>query len=765
MKKTRIILAGVTVSVVLLACLGFLGYYGVKTIRRSHLRAEARNAFAAEDWKKAETLLSRYVGQDPNSEEDFVRLAQVYRHFGNTDEEMHCWYKASMLNPLKPEYWDNYTGCAMNARNFSHLYSTLSRKLILNAELSPKDRILYLFCAARTNHARDAEKDYERLRKKNPNLFRQNDLTRFTEFLVTSEQSTPAERSKFLNRTIESKDPVVRLESILLYLVDLEFSDEDVASIREKEEAMLKQAIELNRFAATPFLANVYFSQLKFQSVIELAEPYLADIDHIPLSVLYAESCVYDAQPEKLKPLAERFRSLGLRYRLLASYFDALYDFSLGEKNKDDLVGHMQEARGVIQTDLANLINLQIALNNDTLEKICTSFETIMKNPPFYDLQARARSAVRHYLESKIVEKPELAEDPRMVKLAQLISGSGNTDPLPMRIMISDLYKRNMLTRQILQENLDAFPFDPYLLQVAAEYELFNGNPEQCLTYTERFFEQNDEKKSSVFDLLHMLALELTGHIDEAAKEYAAMVDNTEMNRGILYRYFRFCIDHERRAELSKMAERLSASSAPDLKALAPFFQAEDLFLQGKKEEALSLLETAKTDNPDFALYAANRFSAADRLDQALSRFLALVGKYPDKRLILANTAEVYLAKGMKAEALSCAKQSWETNHNDQIGQFVYAKMLAANGKYQEAEEILSIPHRQIELVDEARDLWTDIMLHCIREDLESGQFQRALDRAKHYLVLYPDDPAFLELKARSEQELKKPRFLNNTNK
>ena len=103
MKKTKLIFVIVLVSVVLLASLGFLEYFGVKSMRRSHLRMQAREAFAAEDWKKAERLLNEYVGKDPDSEEDFVRLAQVYRHFGNTGAEMHCWYKASVLNPLKPE--------------------------------------------------------------------------------------------------------------------------------------------------------------------------------------------------------------------------------------------------------------------------------------------------------------------------------------------------------------------------------------------------------------------------------------------------------------------------------------------------------------------------------------------------------------------------------------------------------------------------------------------------------------------------------------
>ena len=763
MKKTRIILVSILLSVVLLACLGFLGYFGVKTMRRSHLRSEARKAFSAEDWKTAEKLLNQYISLDPDSEEDIVRLAQVYRHFGNTDEEMQCWYRASALNPLKPEYWDTYTECALNARDFRHLYTTLGRKVAFNADLAPKDKMLYLICAVMTDRAKDAEQYYERMLKDSGSeVFSRDDFGRYAEFLVTYRKRSEGERSEFIEHGIRSDNPFVRLESLLTYFSRLGLSGKAPDSILEEKEAVLKQAVELNRFAATPILANFYFSQLRFNSVIGTAEPFLADIAHISLSVLYAESCVYGAQPEKLKPLAEKFRTLGGRYKLLSSYFDALYDFSQGLEKRDDLAKHMQEVRGVIQTDLATLIDLQIALNNDNEEKIVSLFETIMKSPPFCDLQERARIAVRHYLWTRIDENPDSADDPRIIKLAQLFSGADKTDPLLMRILISDQRSRNVLTRQVLQENLNAFPLDPYLLETAAEFELFNNNPEKCLEYVERFYALEKAEHSITFDFLHMLALELTGKIDEAAKEFTALVENHGMNIGVLYRYFNFCIDHERRTELEAMAERLDASNVPELKALAPFFRAEELFLQGKKDEGLSLLETAQTDHPDFALYAANKFSSHNRTDQALSRYLPLVGKHPDQRLILANIAELQMAKGKKAEALSYAKQAWETNHDDGIGQFVYAQMLAANGRYQDAEKVLTIPNRKVELPDGVRKLWTDIMLHCVQEDLEKGQFQRALDRARHYLIFFPDDSTFLDFRNRAEQELKKAQDSRN---
>lgn len=757
MKKTKLILVSILVLVILLACLGALGYFGVRTMRRSRLRAEAREAFAAEDWKKAEKLLGEYVGLDPDSEEDFVRLAQVCRHFGNSGEEMRCWYKASTLNPLKPEYWDDYITCAMNARDFGHLYSTLSRKIQLGNDLSRKERMLYLISAVMTNRAKDAEKYYEEMLKEDPETFQQDDLGRYAKFLVTMKKLTGVESSAFIEEGIRSDDPFVRLESVLFYLGDLVSSGKDADTIDEQMETMLKEMADLNRFAGTPYLAEYYFSRLKFASVIEVAEPYLEDIPQILLSHVYAESCVYGAQPEKLKPLADRYRTLGPWYKLLASYFDALYDFSQGMEKNDDLFKIMQEIGGSVHTPLANLINLQIALNNDNLEKICTTFETIMKDPPFYDVRERARSAVRQYLWDKINAESALANDPRVVKLAQLLSTPGNEDPFLMRLTVSDLYRKKMLTRQILEENLRVFPDDPYLLQTAAEFELFNGGPERCLEYTERFYEVKDESTdSSAFDLLHMLALELSGKIDEAAKEFTAMVDHTEIDRGVLYRYLRFCISHDRQAELSKMADRLDASTVPDLKALAPFFRAETLLLQGKKDEALSLLKNAKTDQPDFAFRAATLFSTYDVLDEALSRYLALLDKYSNKQLILANIAEIYLAKEKKAEAVSYAKQAWEANRETTLGQFVYAKMLAANGQYQDAEKVLRIPNRKVELPEEIGKLWTDIMTHCVQEDLEKGSFQRALDRAKHYLTLYPDNAAFREFRTRAEQELKK---------
>ena len=753
MKKIQIIMAVIPVLAILAAAFFFFRPHVVEMKRRADLRMEARAAFAAEDWKKAEKLLNQYLQQDPDSEEDYVRLAQVYQHFGNKEEEMRCWYRAYTLNPLNLKYWDTYAACAMDARYFPHLYSAMTRRLQLYERLSQKDEILFLICAVMADHAQDAEDAYESMLDEYPFVFQRDDLGRFAEFLATYKKHTPDERLEFFEWGIHSDDPIVRLESILLYIPIVMGSGESADYIAEQEESLLKDAVELNRFAATPFLVTFYFSRMKFQAVIETAEPYLADIENVLLYILYAESCVYGAQPEKLIPLIEHFRSLGRRYRAQVSYFEALYDFSQGAEHNDDLVLRMQELGSAAQTDLANLINLQIALNNDNMEKVTIILETIMRNPPFYDIQDRARSAVRHYIGSKVEEDPALAEDSRIARLAQLIWNPAQKDLFLIRILVFDQSRRKVLTRQFIQEATDAFPSDPYLLRVAAEFELLNGDPRESLKYTERFYALNDQQSSLAVDFMHLTALELAGRIDDAAKEFLVMVDKTGMDLEILYSFFKFCIEHERETDLLEMEERLKDSDEPDLKSLAPFFRAEALLIQEKKDEALSLFETMETDHPGFALHAANRLSNYDLLDQALSRYLELLDKHPDKRLVLANIAEVYLAKEMKTEALSYAERSWETNQDDGLGRFVYAKMLAANERYQNAEKVLKVPYREVKLADVVKNLWTDIMLHCVREDLENRYYMRALERSSHYLLLFPDDYTFREFKTRSELE------------
>ena len=101
---TRKRIAVVILGIILFACLLACGYFGAKTVRRSHQRRAAMAAYEKKDYEEAERLLRQYLRKDLNSEQEIVALANIYHEFGNTGTEAQMWQIASSLNALNAEY-------------------------------------------------------------------------------------------------------------------------------------------------------------------------------------------------------------------------------------------------------------------------------------------------------------------------------------------------------------------------------------------------------------------------------------------------------------------------------------------------------------------------------------------------------------------------------------------------------------------------------------------------------------------------------------
>ena len=73
---------------------------------QSHRRLfqSARSAYANGDFAEAETAFTRYLKIDPNQEEAWRCLADIYRKQGDTIQEARCWRRLSHLNPMNEEY-------------------------------------------------------------------------------------------------------------------------------------------------------------------------------------------------------------------------------------------------------------------------------------------------------------------------------------------------------------------------------------------------------------------------------------------------------------------------------------------------------------------------------------------------------------------------------------------------------------------------------------------------------------------------------------
>ena len=82
-KKTAFLALGLVVLVSLLLC----GHHMARAVRRIRLQRAAMTAYERKDYEQAERLLLQYVQKNPESEEEFVALANIYHEFGNAEEE------------------------------------------------------------------------------------------------------------------------------------------------------------------------------------------------------------------------------------------------------------------------------------------------------------------------------------------------------------------------------------------------------------------------------------------------------------------------------------------------------------------------------------------------------------------------------------------------------------------------------------------------------------------------------------------------------
>ena len=242
-----------------------------------------------------------------------------------------------------------------------------------------------------------------------------------------------------------------------------------------------------------------------------------------------------------------------------------------------------------------------------------------------------------------------------------------------------------------------------------------------------------------------MLILDQLGRHDEASEIFRRLVEQSEFDLSLLANYFEFCRKHERRTDLASMADKLENATDSELKPFANIFRAAALFTEAedneeKKQEALKLLAASSTDNPDFALYGANRLCEADMLDEAEAKYKALLKNYKMPGLILVNLSEVYKAKGEEQKALEVAMEAYSIEKQSMLPAFIYAKRLSEAKRYEEAVDALKFPHHAVNYREDVVELWTDCMHHVIENSIAGERYMQAEEQCLHLLTVAPDD-------------------------
>ena len=737
----RKILAIIVLGLVLLASLLACGYFGVKTIRKTGLRRAGMEAYGKKDYALAEQLLRQYVRKDPNAEAEFVALANIYHEFGDMGSEAQMWQTASSLNPLKAEYYENMLNSAMLSASYPPLHSILGRKIKMNEKLTDQELYLYVISSYRTGNQKDGDDAYRKATEADPEAFRKNELGRMAEFMFSYNKLSDAERSEYLNRAVESEDPVIRFEA--LYIAIRRAARQENG---EAYEGLLKKAVEANYYAGTPLLADYYFSEYRFQDVIEISEPYLKMIDDLNAYLMYAESLIFTDKIDKLMNLEKKLRKKPGLLSIMADYCLVLIAYM--EDDEEKLAAAVRKTGMPINTPLSRFIRLRVAIESNSFNEILAVAQDIFSNPPFHDLRNRAMIVCLEYLSEEMNKPENLIAPSKMAELAKILSGHLQGNRLLTEIIVMDQYKKGLAKKNDLLAALDQFPDDTLLQRVTAEYLVLNGNAEQALPFIEQLAaaakEENQELDRRI-RFLHMLALDLLERHDEAEAIFRELLEQSEFDLDILGQYFRFSWTNKRKDDLHSIADKLETAEDENLKNIGKFFRAAELLVsedKSQENEALDILASTPTDNPEFTFYAANRLSEHDRLDEAEANYLAILKTYKTPALIYINLSELYHEKGDEAKALDAAKEAFdlERTSTTMLPAFIYATRLSEAKRFEDAVGVLSFPHHAVNYREDVMELWTGCMHHVIENSISEQRYMQAEEQCKHLLVIAPDD-------------------------
>lgn len=740
--KRILILCGFLLIVLL--CLGACLFYVLQDISKLRHYTQAKALYEAGDYNAAKEVFFIVLSEDPNREDAVAMMADIYNRSGDWSNEAFFRQRLMRLNPLNDEFSRDYLKTAFRARIFNAIYLHLNLKILDNLELQPEDGALYLVSALLSGHASEGKAFYESCRKSNPDYFSSTETGRLAELLLNQSQLDNEQVQNLIEALGDIEDTQVRFETINVLLHY--FSNRKDAESEKTMEKLLVEAAALNNHAGAPMLANFYFFRFRFEETIEICNEYLKTKMNAVMPILLGESSFLSGRMELIPPLAEKIHRLrGRQSKVIASYLDALTAF--GKEDDALLRSSLLEAGSTINTPLASLMKLQLAIKADSPKEILITLGGVMKAAPFMDFHERARTAAMCYLMDKLANGlPDAETLQDYAGIASLLQTPNEEVSFLSRIILLDRRNRGLLKEDELLAALGKYQNDFILLRIAAEFYLLNGQPERAMDCISAYNKLPDVPDKSAVALLHVLALDQLGRKTEAEKEFRSILENGGGD-SLLYPYFSFCIENDLLDSLKSLSTWLETQPKDSLaRSVQPFVRAEILLADdATKDQAFDIFEKSDAADPRFIFHAASRLAKAGRRDAALKRYSSIRDIYPDKSLVNINLSELYFGRGETDAALEYARIAWQEDRSSLLSRYIYGKRLFEIGKYAEVLDVLSFPQYKASFPDDMLKLWEKAIRECIRADFDAGRYGTAQEKAKYLLIYFPDDKSAQE--------------------
>ena len=630
---------------------------------QSHRRLfqSARSAYANGDFAEAETAFTRYLKIDPNQEEAWRCLADIYRKQGDTIQEARCWRRLSHLNPMNEEYLRECIQVLYRNHDYARLGDTFLR---MSEEKCLDYREIYTLTRFKlAPQAPDTAKLIEELDPESA-------TARLIQALMTP---GPASELAILE---ESDDPVIQVEAFIQDAALAEWQERDLA----RAEHCYRRAAELNPTLCNGELGSFLGRCGRYQEAVEvfreLPERFLPNA----MLLDYAEALFHEKDTDGLKHLAQLVSHGHAGFISARAYIHSLT--ALLENQPAEMVKNFKVARIQRNTRPGLMLRYAVAIEAKDARQFCAVL-SVWKQTTIFRQRQQAILAQAQPLIDLALQKQQWTQ------VAELTEFFLDVRPPVEKVWhahILALASTRGVPDALMNQAIRRFPKSEFFRNLALRTTAAKGDLPATLAAFDQLIEVSAD--SAMARYRKVLYLEANGRLDEAVQELEKMQESDSSPT-----FRKHCLAFGIRTGSDKALDL--AAQEPSLRTFAEFEKerrhgdlqrAEAILRETQLEQTLSaeLLEDRELMLPlAFFLAISREHQRAIALYEALAPYLN-----QDPTIDL-NLSEIYADLGDSPRALQYAAQACRRFPQSQLAQAVYGMRCAENGDFQKATELI----------------------------------------------------------------------------
>jgi tetratricopeptide (TPR) repeat protein len=679
----RILLsAGIVVALGLTTLLVVMAYR-----YQSHTRLfqSAKSAFENGDYAEAEAMFTRYLKIDPNQEEAWRCMVEIYRKNGDSLQEAHCWRRLARLNPLNEEYLRECLQAYYRNHDYAKLGETFMR-------LPEGKRLEYreLYTLTRYKLAPQSP-DTDKLITE---LAPESTTARLIQAL--QKPGPPAE----LAILEESEDPVVQVEAFIQDAALAEWQERDFA----RAEHCYRRAAELNPTLCRSVLASFLGRQGQYRDALEIFQEIPDGRLSGSMCLDYAEALFHEKDVEALKHLAQRVPQGSSNFISVRAYIHSLV--ALLENNPVEMVKNFAVAQIQRNTRPGLMLRYAVALESKDIRQFCAVLSAWKPTTVFQqrhqDFLAQAQPLLDRALQEQQWEQ--------VIELAVLFLDERPPVEKIWHAFLLALASTRGVPDQVLQQAIRLFPESQLFRSMALNAAIGKGDLSGTLDAFDKLIEVSDDSASVHYR--KVLFLEESGRLDEAMQELKNMLesDPSLQNR-------KHCLSFGIRTGNQEALDL--AAQEPSLSTFAEFERerrygdiqrAETLLKETQMEQGLS---AEQPEDRELMLPLAFCLALSHEYSRAIALYEALAPYLTQNATVDINLSEIYAALGDMPRALQYAAQAYRRFPQSPLAQGIYGVRCAESGDFQKAAD----------LIPDSADIppFRNVLLTSLEKNLESN--------------------------------------------